>query len=108
MDITDGSNGPVSRSLSPENPTARQAPASQPQQDTVSVRVEEGSDVYRPGGFHPVYIGDVYNTRYKVLNKIGYGTYSTVWIVEDLQGGYVRESFLTISSINQTQLWGPT
>ncbi|KAI1747774.1 serine/threonine protein kinase [Xylaria castorea] len=38
---------------------------------------EEGNDVYRPGGFHPVYIGDVYNARYKILNKIGYGSYST-------------------------------
>lgn len=47
--------------------------------------IEEGDDAYRPGGFHPVYIGDVFNDRYKILNKIGYGTYSTVWLVEDLQ-----------------------
>lgn len=49
--------------------------------------VEEGRDVYRPGGFHPVYIGDVYHDRYKVLNKIGYGGYSTVWLVRDIQDG---------------------
>ncbi|TGJ78567.1 hypothetical protein E0Z10_g10195 [Xylaria hypoxylon] len=47
--------------------------------------VDEGDDVYEPGGFHPVYIGDVYNSRYKILNKIGYGGYSTVWVIEDLQ-----------------------
>lgn len=47
--------------------------------------IEEGRNAYRPGGFHPVYIGDVYNDRYKVLNKIGYGVYSTVWLVRDLQ-----------------------
>ena len=47
--------------------------------------IEEGKSAYRPGGFHPVYIGDVYNDRYKVLNKIGYGVYSTVWLVRDLQ-----------------------
>lgn len=46
--------------------------------------IEEGRDAYRPGGFHPVYIGDVYNERYKVLNKLGYGAYSTVWLVHDL------------------------
>ncbi|KAI0147698.1 kinase-like domain-containing protein [Xylariaceae sp. FL1272] len=51
-------------------------------QQTVS---EEEPDSYCPGGFHPVYIGDVFNGRYEVLNKIGYGVYSTVWIVEDLQ-----------------------
>ncbi|KAF2963137.1 hypothetical protein GQX73_g10423 [Xylaria multiplex] len=47
--------------------------------------IDEGDDDYEPGGFHPVYIGDVYNNRYKILNKIGYGVYSTVWVVEDLQ-----------------------
>ncbi|KAI0856463.1 serine/threonine protein kinase [Xylaria cubensis] len=47
--------------------------------------IEEGNDIYRPGGFHPVYIGDVYNERYKILNKIGYGSYSTVWLIEDLK-----------------------
>ncbi|KXG53999.1 uncharacterized protein PGRI_010490 [Penicillium griseofulvum] len=47
--------------------------------------IEEGTEVYRPGGFHPIYIGDVFKTRYKVLNKIGYGVYSTVWFVRDLQ-----------------------
>ncbi|KAL2674253.1 hypothetical protein Neosp_012704 [[Neocosmospora] mangrovei] len=55
------------------------------QPDTVAEVVEEGKDAYRPGGFHPVYIGDVFNDRYKVLNKIGYGQYSTVWLVKDLQ-----------------------
>ncbi|KAL3459104.1 kinase-like domain-containing protein [Aspergillus heterothallicus] len=47
--------------------------------------MEEGAEVYRPGGFHPVYIGDVFNGWYKVLNKIGYGVYSTVWLVRDLK-----------------------
>ncbi|KAB8216975.1 kinase-like domain-containing protein [Aspergillus novoparasiticus] len=47
--------------------------------------IEEGTQVYRPGGFHPVYIGDVCKDRYKVLNKIGYGVYSTVWLARDLE-----------------------
>ena len=46
--------------------------------------IEEGTHVYRPGGFHPIYIGDVFKERYKTLNKIGYGVYSTVWLVRDL------------------------
>ncbi|KAL7789763.1 kinase-like domain-containing protein [Trichoderma afarasin] len=56
-----------------------------PQQDATSEDEEEGKGAYRPGGFHPVYIGDIFNDRYKVLNKIGYGLYSTVWLVKDLQ-----------------------
>jgi serine/threonine-protein kinase SRPK3 len=55
------------------------------QHDTVSKGIEEGKAAYRLGGFHPVYIGDIFNNRYKVLNKIGYGQYSTVWLVKDLQ-----------------------
>ncbi|KAK3293529.1 kinase-like domain-containing protein [Chaetomium fimeti] len=46
--------------------------------------IEEGRDKYRPGGFHPVYIGEVYAGKYQVMNKVGYGVYSTVWLVKDL------------------------
>ncbi|CAI7592512.1 unnamed protein product [Penicillium discolor] len=53
--------------------------------DNTNSGIEEGTQAYRPGGFHPVYIGDVFKDRYKVLNKIGYGVYSTVWLVRDLQ-----------------------
>ncbi|KAL7907395.1 kinase-like domain-containing protein [Trichoderma velutinum] len=56
-----------------------------PQPNATSEDIEEGKAAYRPGGFHPVYIGDIFNGRYKVLNKIGYGRYSTVWMVRDLQ-----------------------
>lgn len=46
--------------------------------------IEEGCDAYHPGGFHPVYIGDIFHDRYRILNKIGYGAYSTVWLVQDV------------------------
>lgn len=45
--------------------------------------IEEGHDTYRSGGFHPVYIDDIFNDRYVVCNKLGYGAYSTVWLVRD-------------------------
>lgn len=45
--------------------------------------VEEGREAYHVGGFHPVYVGDLYHERYEVLSKIGYGVYSTVWLVKD-------------------------
>ncbi|CAI7611293.1 unnamed protein product [Penicillium glandicola] len=53
--------------------------------DNIKSHIEEGTHVYRPGGFHPVCIGDVFKDRYKVLNKIGYGVYSTFFLVRDLQ-----------------------
>ena len=44
----------------------------------------ESPDGYRPGGYHPVHIGEVYRERYRVLHKLGYGAYSTVWLARDL------------------------
>jgi serine/threonine-protein kinase SRPK3 len=51
---------------------------------TDATDVEEGRAAYGPGGFHPVYVGDVFSEKYQVLSKIGYGVYSTVWLVKDL------------------------
>ncbi|RPB17997.1 kinase-like protein [Terfezia boudieri ATCC MYA-4762] len=44
----------------------------------------EWIEEYRPGGYHPVYLGGLFNQRYKVLRKLGYGSYSTVWLARDL------------------------
>ena len=43
----------------------------------------EGHDGYRKGGYHPVLVGEVYNGRYRVLRKLGWGHFSTVWLCED-------------------------
>ena len=45
----------------------------------------ENPDRYRPGGYHPVHLGDVYDGRYKVIHKLGFGTYSTVWLARDIK-----------------------
>lgn len=46
---------------------------------------EEPPEDYRPGGFHSVHPGDIYNATYKVIHKLGFGSYSTVWLAEDLR-----------------------
>ena len=38
-----------------------------------------------PFFFHPVKEGDVYNEHYKVIRKLGNGTYSTCWLSEDFR-----------------------
>ena len=39
---------------------------------------------YRPGGFHPIHLSDkLHSSRYIILNKLGYGVSSTVWLAHD-------------------------
>ncbi|KAJ8017132.1 hypothetical protein DPEC_G00014580 [Dallia pectoralis] len=40
---------------------------------------------YCEGGFHPVHIGDIFNRRYKVVSKLGWGYFATVWLCSDLR-----------------------
>ncbi|KAJ3347400.1 serine/threonine protein kinase, CMGC group, partial [Kappamyces sp. JEL0680] len=44
---------------------------------------EEDAEDYCKGGYHPVALGDVYNARYDVLRKLGWGHFSTVWLCRD-------------------------
>ncbi|KAK1145863.1 hypothetical protein N8T08_003809 [Aspergillus melleus] len=46
----------------------------------------EDLDRYCPGGYHPLTIGDDLNDgRYRLVDKLGYGGYSTIWLARDLQ-----------------------
>ncbi|KAH6919188.1 kinase-like domain-containing protein [Coprinopsis sp. MPI-PUGE-AT-0042] len=45
----------------------------------------ENIERYAPGGYHPVNLGDVLHERYRIVNKLGHGAYSTVWLALDTQ-----------------------
>lgn len=48
----------------------------------------EGNEGYKKGGYHPVRIGERYKSgRYTVLQKLGWGHFSTVWLVHDATNG---------------------
>ena len=49
------------------------------------IRDSEDSDDYKPGGYHTVNLGEIYNNRYLVIKKLGYGPYSTVWLCYDME-----------------------
>ncbi|KAF9074066.1 kinase-like domain-containing protein [Rhodocollybia butyracea] len=50
----------------------------------IKVIESENVELYRPGGLHPVHLGDTFhNNRYTVVHKLGHGTFSTVWLVRD-------------------------
>ena len=53
--------------------------------DELSEEEEDPGD-YKTGGYHPVRVGELYeNGRYKVIRKLGWGHFSTVWLVQDQQ-----------------------
>ena len=48
----------------------------------------ENIEEYRPGGYHPISIGDVFDHgRFRVLHKLGCGGSSTVWLARDQREG---------------------
>ena len=41
---------------------------------------------YRPGGYHPVHLGDLFfDDQYKVIRKLGEGSSSIVWLARNLK-----------------------
>ncbi|EGE77728.2 CMGC/SRPK protein kinase [Blastomyces dermatitidis ATCC 18188] len=43
----------------------------------------ESLERYKPGGYHPIMIGDMLHERYRIVDKLGFGGYSTVWLAQD-------------------------
>ncbi|KAE8349567.1 kinase domain protein [Aspergillus coremiiformis] len=83
----------------------RRSMSTQPFQQRGIARVveEETLPFYRPEQFYPVYIGEVLNSKYKVLGKLGYGSYSTVWLCRDNSNHqYVALKILTAACSKQT------
>ncbi|KAJ2921431.1 hypothetical protein H1R20_g15666, partial [Candolleomyces eurysporus] len=62
-------------------------------------QLDEVEDVerYRPGGFHPVTIGDTLGGgRYRILHKLGFGGSSTVWLARDLAPTVSSKSLVSL------------
>ncbi|GKZ64950.1 hypothetical protein AnigIFM63309_000378 [Aspergillus niger] len=43
----------------------------------------ETLEEYVPGGYHPIMVGDLLHNRYCIVDKLGSGGYSTVWLAHD-------------------------
>lgn len=46
---------------------------------------DEGIQDYKIGGYHPVHVGEVLINRYVVIQKLGWGHFSTVWLCKDFK-----------------------
>ncbi|KAM4663173.1 SRSF protein kinase 3 isoform 1-T1 [Discoglossus pictus] len=56
---------------------------------------QEDPNDYCRGGYYPVKIGDLFNGRYHVVRKLGWGHFSTVWLCWDLQ----RKRFVALKVV---------
>lgn len=71
---------------SPQPITPPRAPTGQDRRFKTITSPCEWIEDYHPGGYHPVHLGDIFNAgQYKVIRKLGYGAYSTVWLAHDLK-----------------------
>ena len=48
---------------------------------------DEGLTDYKVNGYHPVHIGEVLLERYIIMQKLGYGHFSTAWLALDTKYG---------------------
>ncbi|CAG7563782.1 unnamed protein product [Fusarium equiseti] len=57
---------------------------------------------YRPGGYHPLELSDALkNGRYKILHKLGWGSYSTTWAAKDQKFVYSTLK-ITVSELGES------
>ena len=61
-----------------------------PQYTDSNTSVDEGLEDYKPNGYHPVHIGEILLERYIIMQKLGFGHFSTAWLALDSKyGNYV-------------------
>lgn len=54
------------------------------EEDEADLREEESLKDYCVGGYHPIHVGEKFkDNRYVVVRKLGWGHFSTVWLVKD-------------------------
>jgi hypothetical protein len=44
----------------------------------------ESLERYASGGYHPIHIAQLFRGRYRIVDKLGFGCYSTVWLTLDV------------------------
>ncbi|XP_062420147.1 SRSF protein kinase 2-like isoform X2 [Pungitius pungitius] len=65
---------------------------------------QENPADYGIGGYYPVEIGEVFVDRYQVVQKLGWGHFSTVWLCWDI----VRGRFVALKVVKSAQTFTET
>ncbi|KAI7775302.1 kinase-like protein [Diaporthe eres] len=66
----------------------------------------ERLELYEPGGYHPVVVNDLLHNRYRRVDKLGFGGYSTIWLARDeTQSRYVAvKIWISSPSLSRREL----
>ncbi|KAH6632835.1 kinase-like domain-containing protein [Chaetomium tenue] len=84
-------------------------PPSRDPEDEIDFRFEthgtpcEWGESYRPGGYHPVILGDVLRDRYRVVRKLGHGSFSTAWLVADMSLNCFAALKVSVASLGKKE-----
>lgn len=62
---------------------------------------DEGTEDYVKGGYHPVQVGELYNRRYRIVRKLGWGHFSTVWLVHDTTTPHTHRALKIVKSATE-------
>eukprot|EP00051_Salpingoeca_urceolata_P009330 m.113643 g.113643 ORF g.113643 m.113643 type:complete len:719 (-) comp16254_c5_seq1:1509-3665(-) len=89
---------PLTRKLSVVSPTSRRV---EEDDDSSQSEDEEDAADYKRGGYHPVKVGDTFRGRYRVIQKLGWGHFSTVWLVRDLKAAASYAALKIVKSAPQ-------
>lgn len=92
-DSSSSSSSSYSNSCSSDDSSSRDD--EEEDRDTSEGEEQEDPKDYRRGGYHPVKIGDLFQSRYHVTRKLGWGYFSTVWLCWDL----VEKSFVALKVV---------
>jgi serine/threonine protein kinase len=61
-----------------------------PQYTDSNYSEDEGLEDYKIDGYHPVHVGEILLDRYVIMQKLGFGHFSTAWLaLDNYNGNYV-------------------
>ncbi|KAI7819627.1 kinase-like domain-containing protein [Gamsiella multidivaricata] len=85
-DVPEKGNGPEGQKKDDRVDTRHDKDDKKHDNDAYSICTDEEEDMedYKKGGYHYIAVGDAFNEgRYVILQKLGWGHFSTVWLARD-------------------------